>query len=52
VQAYSDPEIRQRAFINVGLEPATNTPEEFARFLQEDRERTAAQAKRAGIQPE
>ena len=52
VQAYGDPEIRQRAFINAGLEPATNTPEEFARFLQEDRERTAAQAKRAGIRPE
>jgi tripartite-type tricarboxylate transporter receptor subunit TctC len=52
VQAYSDPDIRQRALINAGLEPATNTPEEFARFLQEDRERTAAQAKRAGIEPQ
>ena len=28
------------------------TPDEFARFLQEDRERTAAQAQRVGIKPE
>ena len=52
VKAYADPAIRERTLINVGLEPATNTPEEFARFLQEDRERTADQAKRTGIQPE
>jgi tripartite-type tricarboxylate transporter receptor subunit TctC len=52
VRAYADPVIRERALINAGLEPATNTPEEFARFLQVDRERTAEQARRVGIQPE
>jgi tripartite-type tricarboxylate transporter receptor subunit TctC len=52
VRAYDDPALRQRALINAGLEPATNTPEEFTRFLQEDRERTANQVKRAGIQPQ
>ena len=52
-KVYSDPAIRERTLINAGLEPAlTSTPEEFARFLQEDRERTAAQAKRVGIKPE
>lgn len=52
VKAYADPAVRERALINAGLEPATNTPEEFARFLQIERERTAEQAKRVGIQPE
>jgi tripartite-type tricarboxylate transporter receptor subunit TctC len=52
VKAYAQPAVRERALINTGLEPATNTPEEFARFLQADRERTAVQAKRVGIQPQ
>ncbi len=52
VKAYAQPAVRERALINTGLEPATNTPEEFARFLQVDRERTAVQAQRVGIQPE
>jgi tripartite-type tricarboxylate transporter receptor subunit TctC len=52
-KVYSDPVLRERALINAGLEPAlSSTPEEFARFLQEDRERTAAQAQRVGIKPE
>jgi tripartite-type tricarboxylate transporter receptor subunit TctC len=52
-KVYSDPALRERTLINAGLEPAlSSTPEEFARFLQEDRERTAAQAQRVGIKPE
>jgi hypothetical protein len=34
------------------LEPALNTPEEFARFLDEDRKRTAVLAQRAEVHPE
>ena len=49
---YSDPAFRERTLLNAGLEPALSTPEEFARFLQEDRQRTAAQAKRVGLQPQ
>jgi tripartite-type tricarboxylate transporter receptor subunit TctC len=52
VQIYQDQDFRQRTLINAGLEPALNTPEEFARFLEEDRKRTAILAKRAGVQPE
>jgi tripartite-type tricarboxylate transporter receptor subunit TctC len=52
-KVYSDPMLRERTLIKAGLEPAlSSTPEEFARFLQEDRERTAAQAQRVGIKPE
>jgi tripartite-type tricarboxylate transporter receptor subunit TctC len=52
-KVYSDPVLRERALINAGLEPAlSSTPEEFARFLQEDRERTAAQAQCVGIKPQ
>jgi len=52
-KVYSDPVLRERALIRAGLEPAlSSTPEEFARFLHEDRERTAAQAQRVGIKPE
>jgi tripartite-type tricarboxylate transporter receptor subunit TctC len=52
-KVYSEPVLRERALINAGLEPAlSSTPEAFARFLQEDRERTAAQAERVGIKPE
>jgi hypothetical protein len=35
-----------------GLEPATGTTEEFARFLQEDRVRTEALAKQVGLEPQ
>jgi tripartite-type tricarboxylate transporter receptor subunit TctC len=52
VQIYQDQDFRQRTLINAGLEPALNTPEEFARFLDEDRKRTAVLAQRAGVQPE
>ena len=52
VRIYSEPGMHQKSLINAGLEPILNTPEEFARFLIADRERTEAQAKRVGIKPE
>jgi len=52
IKVYDDPEFRQRTLINAGLEPAFNTPAEFASFLDEDRKKTAVLAKRAGVQPQ
>ena len=42
----------KNSLINAGLEPILDTPEQFAAYLLEDRERTAAQAKRIKIQPQ
>lgn len=53
VKIYNEPAFRERTLTNFGLELATSsTPEEFARFLQEDRARTAVQAKRANVIPQ
>jgi tripartite-type tricarboxylate transporter receptor subunit TctC len=52
VKIYNEPAFRDRVLTGAGLELATNTPEQFARFLQEDRERTAEQARRAKIEPQ
>lgn len=52
VQIYDNQDFRQRTLIDTGLEPALNTPEEFARFLDEDRKRTAVLAQRAEVHPE
>jgi tripartite-type tricarboxylate transporter receptor subunit TctC len=49
---YASPEIRQKFMINAALEPIFDTPEEFGRFLIVDRERTAAQVKELGIEPQ
>ena len=43
-----DPEFRRKRVIEVGLEPVFNTPQEFARFLKEDRARAGRIAKAAG----
>ena len=43
-----DPEFRRKRLVEVGLEPVFNTPQEFARFLQEDRARAGRIAKAAG----
>ena len=45
------PDTRER-FAALNLEPIGSTPEEFAKFLQEDLEKYAAIAKAAGIKPE
>ena len=52
VAIYSDPTMRQRALINAGLEPILDTPEEFARFLDVEWDRTARQMKIIGATPQ
>ena len=52
VAIYSEPTMRQRALINAGLEPILNTPEEFARFLDVEWDRTARQMKIIGATPQ
>ena len=36
----------------LGIEPATQTPEEFARFIVADRDRSAGLLEAAGFRPE
>ena len=43
-----DPEFRRKRLVEVGLEPVFNTPQEFVRFLKEDRARAGRIAKAAG----
>ncbi len=52
MKIYNEPTFRERTLTSYCLELATNTPEEFARFLQEDRERTAVEAHRAKVVPQ
>jgi tripartite-type tricarboxylate transporter receptor subunit TctC len=44
-----EPEFRNKRLVEVGLEPVFNTPQEFARFLKEDRARAGRIAKAAGL---
>ncbi len=48
----ADPEFRQKRMIDVALEPVFDTPEEFARFLTEDRAASARIVKEAGMTPQ
>jgi tripartite-type tricarboxylate transporter receptor subunit TctC len=48
----AEPEFRQKRLIEVGLEPVFDTPEEFARFLQEDRAVSQRVVKEAGVEPQ
>jgi len=43
-----DPELKQR-FFNAGLEPAGNTPAEFAEFMKKQNDRYASVVKQAGV---
>jgi tripartite-type tricarboxylate transporter receptor subunit TctC len=52
VAIYSEPLMRQRALINAGLEPILDTPEEYARFLDVEWDRTARQMKIIGAMPQ
>jgi tripartite-type tricarboxylate transporter receptor subunit TctC len=52
VSIYSEPTMRERALINAGLEPIFDTPEEYARFLEVEWERTARQMKLIGVTPQ
>jgi tripartite-type tricarboxylate transporter receptor subunit TctC len=48
----SAPEFRQRNLIERGLEPIADTPEQFARFLAQDRVLSERVVKDAGLQPQ
>ena len=48
----SDPEFRQKRMIDVALEPVFDTPEEFGRFLKEDRAASARIVKDSGMEPQ
>jgi tripartite-type tricarboxylate transporter receptor subunit TctC len=48
----ADPAFRDRQMIDRGLDPVVGTPEEFARFLRQDRAAAARVAKEAGIEPQ
>jgi tripartite-type tricarboxylate transporter receptor subunit TctC len=48
----NNPNFRKRHVIDRGLEPVVDTPEEFARFLEQDRANTGALVKAARIEPQ
>ncbi len=48
----SQPAFRQKQMIERAIEPAFNTPEEFARFLVQDRIVSERVVKEAGLQPQ
>jgi tripartite-type tricarboxylate transporter receptor subunit TctC len=52
VRVAGDPAFRQKHLIDKALEPILNTPEEFARFLVEDRLTSERVVKEAGLQPQ
>jgi tripartite-type tricarboxylate transporter receptor subunit TctC len=47
-----DPEFRRKRLVEVGLEPVFDPPDEFARFLKEDRARAGRIVKAAGLVPQ
>jgi tripartite-type tricarboxylate transporter receptor subunit TctC len=48
----NDPAFRKKQLIDRALEPILNTPDEFARFLVEDRATSERVVKEAGLQPQ
>ena len=52
VSIYSEPTMRRNALLNAGLEPILDTPEDFARFLAVEWERTARQMQIIGATPQ
>jgi tripartite-type tricarboxylate transporter receptor subunit TctC len=48
----SEPSFRQRHVLDRGLEPVVDTPEQFSRFLDQERASTGALVKAAGIEPQ
>ncbi len=46
-----DPEFRRKRIVEVGLEPVFDTPDEFARYLKEDRLRAGRIVKATGVAP-
>ena len=47
-----EPAFRNRNLIERGLEPVANTPDEFARFIREDRVAAEQIVKESGLQPQ
>ena len=47
-----EPSFRNRNMIERGLEPVANTPDEFARFIREDRAIAEQIVKESGLQPQ
>jgi tripartite-type tricarboxylate transporter receptor subunit TctC len=47
-----EPSFRKRNLIERGLEPVANTPDEFARFIREDRAAAEQIVKESGLQPQ
>jgi tripartite-type tricarboxylate transporter receptor subunit TctC len=47
-----DPEFRRKRLVEVGLEPVFDPPDEFARYLKEDRIRAGNVVKAAGLTPQ
>src|ERR1041385_8955765 len=45
------PEFRDRNFVQRGLEPVVSTPDEFARFLKNDRAVSEQIVRESGLQP-
>jgi hypothetical protein len=43
---------RQKHLLDRGLEPVLDTPEHFARFLDDDRKSTGSLVREAGIAPQ
>lgn len=50
--AFSEPEFRQRHMLQRGFDPVLSTPEEFAKFIQEDLRSKATLIKLSGAKPE
>ena len=48
----NEPGFRQRSLIERGLEPVASTPEEFARFIRDDRAASEQIVKESGLQPQ
>jgi tripartite-type tricarboxylate transporter receptor subunit TctC len=48
----NEPGFRNRNFVERGLEPVASTPEEFARYIREDRAVAEQIVKEAGLQPQ
>jgi tripartite-type tricarboxylate transporter receptor subunit TctC len=48
----TEPGFRNRNFIERGLEPVASTPDEFARFIKEDRAASEQIVKESGLQPQ
>ena len=48
----SDPTFRQKRLIDAGLEPVFDTPEDFARFLKENRANAERVVREAGLEPQ